>query len=102
MKDADLGTENLTARYKRNSLAYILLQGFPFLQIFIIIIIIIIIISILCAFARLQKATSSLMSVRLSARGNTAPAEGISVNLIFEYFSKICRENSSLLKILQE
>jgi hypothetical protein len=45
------------------------------------------------------------MSVRLSVRphGTTRlPLDGFSWNLIFEDFSKICRENSSVTKIGQE
>jgi hypothetical protein len=57
---------------------------------------------LLGAFAKLQKATSSLvMYVRLSVRPHGAtrlPLDGFSLSLIFEYFSKICWENSSLIK----
>jgi hypothetical protein len=58
------------------------------------------------AFAKLQKATISfIMSVRPSVRPNETirlPLEWFSRNLILQYFSKICRENSSLIKIWQE
>jgi len=45
------------------------------------------------------------MSVRSSVRprGMTRlHLDGISLNLIFEYFSKICRENSSFIKNRKE
>ena len=52
---------------------------------------------------------SSFLSVCLSARpsvlphGTTRlPLDGYSRNLIFEYFSKICQENSRLIKIWQQ
>ena len=50
------------------------------------------------AVAKLQKAASSfVMSVR--PHGTTRPPfNGFSWNLIFDYFSKICRENSSFIK----
>ena len=58
------------------------------------------------AFAELLKVTISfVMSVRLSVRqhGTTRlPLDGFLLNLIFEDFSKICRENSSFVKIWQE
>jgi len=58
------------------------------------------------AFAKLLKATISFFisvspSVRPSvlARETTRiPLEGYSLNLMFEYFSKICLENSGLIK----
>jgi len=54
------------------------------------------------AFAKLRKVTVSLvMSVLLSVcpHGKTGlPMDGFSLNLIFKYFSNICRENTSLLK----
>ena len=60
----------------------------------------------LYAFTKLRKATISfVMSVRSSVRphGTTRlPLDEFSWNLIFECFSKICRENSSLIKIWQE
>ena len=68
---------------------------------------------ILDAIAKLRKATVSFvmavcLSVCLSAcpsvrpHGTTRPPlDGFSLNLIFEYSSKICRENSSYIKILQ-
>ena len=49
------------------------------------------------AFAKFRKATISLV---LSA--HRPPLDGFSLNLIFEYFSKIFGENSSFIKILQE
>ena len=60
------------------------------------------------AFAKLRKATSisfvmpAYLSIRPSVhpRGrNRLSLVGFSRNLIFEYFSKICRENSSLVNI---
>jgi len=57
------------------------------------------------AFAKLQKSTVSyVMSVaclfvRPPGWYHSAPAEGISWNFIFDYFSKFCRENSSFLKV---
>ena len=49
-------------------------------------------------FAKLRKSTISfVMSVRPHL-----PLDGFSWNLIFEYFSKICRENSSFIKTWQE
>jgi hypothetical protein len=68
-------------------------------------------IQFLGAFAKLQKATISfVIYVRLSVRPSillhgTTPLQldGFSWNLIFEEFvSKICREESSLIKIGQE
>jgi hypothetical protein len=57
--------------------------------------------SVLGAFAKLLKATISFMSVR--PQGTTRlPQDGFSLNLIFEDFSKIFRENSSFIKIGQE
>ena len=62
-------------------------------------------VSFLDAFAILRKATIRfIMSVRLSigCHGITRlPIDGFSWNLIFEYFSKIYRENSSFNKIWQ-
>jgi len=53
-------------------------------------------------FRKLRKATISfVMSVRLSAQPhgtNRLPLKGISLNLLFEYFSKICPENASFIK----
>ena len=58
------------------------------------------------AFAKLRKATISfVMSVHPSIcpRGTTwLPIDGFSLNFIYEYFSNICRENSSFIKIEQE
>jgi len=55
---------------------------------------------------RVRKTTISfVMFLRLpvGAHGTTQfPINGYSLSLIFEYFSKICRENSSFIKIGQE
>jgi hypothetical protein len=55
------------------------------------------------AFTKLRKTTISfVVSFCLSARphGTTRlPLNGFSGNLIFEYFVKICRENSGFIKI---
>jgi hypothetical protein len=57
-------------------------------------------------FAQLRKATMTfVMSVSLSLcpRGTTRfLLNGCSLNLILEYFSKICRENTHFIKISQE
>jgi hypothetical protein len=62
--------------------------------------------AILGAFAILQRENISfVMSVLLSVRphGTTRPSlDGFSLNLIFEDFSKICGENSGVIKIEQE
>ena len=59
-------------------------------------------VAILGAFPKLRKATMSfVMSVRPHGTPQL-PLAGVSWNLIFEDFSKICRENSSLIKIGQE
>jgi hypothetical protein len=57
-------------------------------------------------FAKLRKEIISFvmivrlsLSVRPSAWNNWAPADGFSLNLIFEDFAKICRENSSFIKM---
>ena len=42
-----------------------------------------------------RPLTSSCLLVRSSVWNNSAPTGRIKCNLIFEYFSKICRENSS-------
>jgi hypothetical protein len=58
------------------------------------------------AFAKLRKATISfVMSVRLSIRPHRTPRlplDGFSWNFLFEYFSKICWQNSSVIKMWQE
>jgi hypothetical protein len=56
---------------------------------------------VLGAFANLRKVTISVvMSVRL--HGTTRlPLNRFLWNLIFEYFSQICRENSTFIKIWQ-
>ena len=58
--------------------------------------------SLLDVFSKLRKATVSfVMSVRL--HGTTRlPPDGVSWNFKFEYFSKICRENSRLIETCQE
>ena len=56
-------------------------------------------------FAKLLKANISFGHVCLSVRlhGTTRLSlDGFSWNLILEYFSKICRENSSFINIWQE
>jgi hypothetical protein len=54
------------------------------------------------AFAELRKATISfVMSVR-PHETTRLPLDRFSWNLTFEYFSKMCRENSSFTKIEQE
>jgi hypothetical protein len=61
-------------------------------------------------FEKLRKATINfVMSVcmpvclSVSPPGTTRlPLKGFSWNLVFEYFYKICRENSSFVKIWQE
>ena len=53
---------------------------------------------VLGAFAKLRKA--NIGSVR--PNGIRLSLYGFSSNLISDYFSKICRENSSLIKIGQE
>ena len=54
------------------------------------------------AFEKLRKAIISfVMTVRLSVT-TRLPLETLSRNLVFEYFSKICRENSSFVKMGQE
>jgi hypothetical protein len=61
--------------------------------------------SLLDAFAKVRKATISfVMSVRLSAHPHGTPwlpLYGYSSNLIFEYFSKKKKKNSSFIKIWQ-
>ena len=57
------------------------------------------------AFAKLRKATISfVMSVFRSVRTKKTwlPLDWVSLNFISEYFSKICRENSSFVKIWRE
>ena len=54
------------------------------------------------AFIKIAKSDYMLRHVCLSVRphGTTRlPLEGFSWNLIFQHFSKICRENSSFIKI---
>ena len=62
--------------------------------------------SFLGAFAKLQTATLSfLMSVHLSVRPlgtSRLSLDEFSWNLIFDYFSKICRENSGFIQVWQE
>ena len=57
----------------------------------------------LSAFAKLRKKKGLLASSYLPVRphGTTRlPLDGFSLNLIFEYFPKICRENSNLINPL--
>jgi hypothetical protein len=59
---------------------------------------------ILGAFAKLRKATISCImsvcpSIRLAAWKNSAPIGRMLMKLIFELLSKMCRENSNLIKI---
>jgi len=60
------------------------------------------------AFAKLGRAIISFAmssvrpSVRLSAWNNSAPTRQIFMKCLCEYFSKICRENSSFTKIWQK
>jgi len=56
------------------------------------------------AFAKLRKAPLRFMSVRPSVRMEQPGShwKNFSWNLIFEYFSKICRENSGFIKIGQD
>ena len=56
------------------------------------------------ALEKLRKATQLLQACpSVRPRGiPRLPLEGFSRNLIFEYFSKIRRENSSFIKILQK
>jgi hypothetical protein len=61
------------------------------------------ILQFLGTFVKLPKATVSfVMSVYPSVRPHDTtglPVDEFSLNLIFEYLSKICRENSTLIKI---
>jgi hypothetical protein len=57
------------------------------------------------AFAKLQKATISVMCAHITVRPHEITRlslEGFSRNLIFECLSKICRESSSFVKIWQK
>jgi len=65
----------------------------------------------LCATAKLRKATISyvmsvcpsvFLSVPQSAFNNSAPTGRTSRKFYIKYFLKICRENSSFIKIWQE
>ena len=60
--------------------------------------------SVLGVFAKLRKATVSfIMSVRPSAWNNSAPTGQILIQFyVWAFFSKMRRENSSLIKILQK
>ena len=54
----------------------------------------------LCALAKLRKTSFSFMAVR--PHGTTRFLQGrFSWNFMFEYFSKICRENSSFINLLK-
>jgi len=62
---------------------------------------------ILGSFPKLRKATISFVTskcppARRPHAKTRLPLNGFSLNLIFDYFSKICRENSSFVKILEE
>ena len=50
------------------------------------------------AFAKLRKVTISLVVSVLPHDKTRLPLEGFSLNLIFAYFSKACRENSSVIE----
>jgi len=53
--------------------------------------------------AKLRKATMSfVMSLLLFAWNISVATDGFSWNLIYEYCSKLCRENSSVIKIWKE
>ena len=58
------------------------------------------------AFAKLWKATSGFItSIRPPVRPHETtrlPLDGFSWNLMYECFSKICRKNSSLIKVWEE
>jgi hypothetical protein len=50
-----------------------------------------------------EKSLLDLLCVSVCPHGiSRLPLEGVSWNLIFEKFSKICRENPTFIKILQE
>jgi len=51
------------------------------------------------AFSKLRKATIGFVMSVLPHGTTRLPLDGVSWNLIFEDFSKICRENSSFIKI---
>ena len=56
----------------------------------------------LVAFAKLRKNTVSFV-LSVCPHGTTRfPMDGFWLKLILDFFSKICRENSSFIKILQE
>jgi hypothetical protein len=59
-----------------------------------------VIIAVLGAFATLREVTIRFMSVRPPAQNTSTPAERILIK--FELSSKICRQNSSFIKIRQE
>jgi hypothetical protein len=55
--------------------------------------------------ARPQNCEKQLLATSfffVSVRMEQLPLDGFSRNLMFEYFSKICRETSSFIKIGQE
>jgi hypothetical protein len=58
-------------------------------------------VDLLGALKKMRKATIIFISVCLSAR-YSAPTTQIFIKLIFEYYSKIRRENSRFIKIVQE
>jgi hypothetical protein len=53
-------------------------------------------------FGQRRTTISFVMSVRMSERNNSAVTGRIFIKLALAYFSKICRENSSLIKMWQE
>jgi len=50
------------------------------------------------ASVKLRKATISFVTSVCPAAWNSAPTERIFIKFIFEYFSKVCPENSSFTK----
>jgi hypothetical protein len=60
-------------------------------------------VSVFGAFAKLRKATVSIVSVCASAWNNSTPTGRILMKFdIQAFFSKICSQNSSFTKIRQE
>jgi len=54
------------------------------------------------SFVKLRKAVINFVMSVCPYGTTRLPLEGILLHLIFEYFSKICRENSSFIKTGQE
>ena len=54
------------------------------------------------AFVKLRRATISYIMSVCPHRTTRLPLEGFTLNLTLEYFSTICRENPSFIKIWQE